>query len=112
VGRALRTHGGDRKSEAVKNTDDNQVDNINLNKGGASSDYTLARLDRDRPELAERVRAGELSANAAAIEAGFCGSVGDDQATRTLETRQTDQKHSIRSIAGNPGRGLLGRIRG
>src|SRR5690242_3559175 len=30
-----------------------------------------ARLDRDRPELAARVRAGELSANAAAIEAGF-----------------------------------------
>jgi hypothetical protein len=33
--------------------------------------YILARLDRDRPDLAARVRAHELSANAAAIEAGF-----------------------------------------
>src|SRR5690242_10037898 len=32
--------------------------------------YVLARLDRDRPDLAERVRARELSANAAAVEAG------------------------------------------
>jgi hypothetical protein len=32
---------------------------------------TLARLNRDHPELAERVEAGELSANAAAIQAGF-----------------------------------------
>jgi hypothetical protein len=31
----------------------------------------LARLDRDNPDLAARVRAGELSANAAAIEAGW-----------------------------------------
>jgi helix-turn-helix, Psq domain len=33
--------------------------------------YTLARLKRDRPDLAEQVVAGELSANAAAIEAGM-----------------------------------------
>jgi len=33
--------------------------------------YDLARLDRDYPQLAARVRSGELSANAAAIEAGF-----------------------------------------
>lgn len=31
----------------------------------------LARLKRDRPDLAERVIAGELSANRAAVEAGF-----------------------------------------
>jgi hypothetical protein len=34
-------------------------------------EYTIARLQRDRPDLAERVIAGELSANAAAIQAGF-----------------------------------------
>ena len=33
--------------------------------------YLLARLRRDRPDLAERVRAGELSAHAAVKEAGF-----------------------------------------
>ena len=31
----------------------------------------LKRLKRDRPDLAERVVAGEMSAHAAAIEAGF-----------------------------------------
>jgi len=39
---------------------------------GRGRAYTLARLDRDGlDELAERVRSGELSANAAAIEAGW-----------------------------------------
>jgi|HubBroStandDraft_4_1064222.scaffolds.fasta_scaffold05822_9 hypothetical protein len=33
--------------------------------------YFLARLDRDRQDLAARVRNRELTANAAAIEAGF-----------------------------------------
>ncbi|MEO1979145.1 MAG: hypothetical protein ABGZ24_01350, partial [Fuerstiella sp.] len=33
--------------------------------------YTLRRLARDHADLLARVRAGELSANAAAIEAGF-----------------------------------------
>ena len=40
-----------------------------LVRGTGNRDYTLARLDR--PELAERVRSKELSANKAAIEAGF-----------------------------------------
>lgn len=38
---------------------------------GTSSDYTLRRLRRDNPDLAERVLSGELSAHAAAQEAGF-----------------------------------------
>ena len=33
--------------------------------------YTLRRLEKDHPELFQQVCAGELSANAAAIEAGF-----------------------------------------
>lgn len=45
--------------------------NITRFKRGTKRDYTLARLHRDRPDLAQRVEAGELSANAAAIEAGF-----------------------------------------
>jgi len=38
---------------------------------GNQATYTLARLKRDHPALADRVVAGELSANAAAIAAGF-----------------------------------------
>ena len=57
-------HGGDRTA---------QGDNITLisNPRGTSATHTLKRLKRDNPELAERVVNGELSANAAAIEAGF-----------------------------------------
>jgi hypothetical protein len=43
-------------------------DNISF---GTSTRYTLARLDRDRPDLAAKVRAKEITANAAAIQAGF-----------------------------------------
>jgi hypothetical protein len=43
----------------------------NSKANGTTIDYTLARLDRDQPELAAQVRAGKLSANAAAIQAGF-----------------------------------------
>ena len=58
-------HGGDRRPE--------QGDNVTLKNGdrGNSESYTVRRLKRDRPELAEKVIEGEMSANAAAIEAGF-----------------------------------------
>lgn len=42
-----------------------------IKEGTDTKEYKLTRLDRDRPDLAARVRAGELSANAAAIAAGF-----------------------------------------
>jgi hypothetical protein len=45
-------------------------DNIRTDYGTAAT-YTLRRLKRDRPDLAERVIVGELTAHAAAIEAGF-----------------------------------------
>ena len=38
---------------------------------GTDPTYIVRRLKRDRPDIADRVIAGELSANAAAIEAGF-----------------------------------------
>jgi len=40
-------------------------------RAGNAADYTIARLRRDKPQLAARVERGELSANAAAIEAAF-----------------------------------------
>ena len=46
------------------NSADN-VDNVNNNKGGNSESYTVRRLKRDRPGLAEKVIEGEMSANAA-----------------------------------------------
>ena len=50
----------------------NSPDNIRPNKDhGTSESYTVRRLKRDRPELAQKVIQGEISANAAAIEAGF-----------------------------------------
>jgi hypothetical protein len=61
-------NGGDRRSQEF------QFDISNRSRsgqGGTSRDYTLARLKRDRPDLAELVIGGALSANAAAIEAGF-----------------------------------------
>jgi hypothetical protein len=65
--RAAGPHGGDRRSEEFKN----QGYIVTLKDRGNASKYTVARLERDRPDLAARVEAGEMSAHAAAIEAGF-----------------------------------------
>lgn len=46
-------------------------DNVMEAEQGNSRAYTLTRLQKDYPEIFERVKAGELSANAGAIEAGF-----------------------------------------
>ena len=60
------THGGDRKS------DEYQVDDVNSIGAGNSATYLTARLKRDRPDIAERLVAGEFkSVRAAAIEAGI-----------------------------------------
>jgi hypothetical protein len=68
VGRTLRKHGGDRRSHEAKG---NQVyDDVNL-KGGHRKSYLLARLDRDHPVLAARVRQRELTPHAAARLAGI-----------------------------------------
>jgi len=72
TGEVLGQHGGDRKSEKVKD----QVGNARL-KGNGSVERILAQLDRDElaglhtGRLADKVRRGEMSANAAAIEAGY-----------------------------------------
>lgn len=58
-------HGGNRKSEEF------QGDNVTLKRRGNDPTYTCRRLLRDHPDLFERVKSGELSANAAAVEAGF-----------------------------------------
>jgi hypothetical protein len=62
VGKATK-HGTNQHSEGGH-------DNVMSSQGNAAT-YTLARLKRDHPDLAARVVAGELTANAAAIQAGF-----------------------------------------
>lgn len=46
-------------------------DSITTSANDRGATYVLRRLKRDHPELAEKVVAGQMSANAAAIEAGF-----------------------------------------
>lgn len=55
-----------------KHQDAESVDNVNRTASkGNSRAYTVTRLQREAPELFAKVAAGEMSANAAAIEAGF-----------------------------------------
>jgi hypothetical protein len=97
----LADNGGDRKSEQY------QFDNIKLKHGGGTSEtYTLRRLKRDRSDLAQKVISGEMSANAAAIEAGFRDktftvSSNVDKAARTLR-KHFDPDELCRALKGNP----------
>ena len=59
----------DEPGHPVPNHDN--IMNRNKAEQGTSLGYTLDRLKRDHPDLFERVKAKEISANAAAIEAGF-----------------------------------------
>ena len=72
-------HGGDRKSDEIKSNNitldsdlfvDPEPDKPKAERG-TSRAYTLTRLKNERPDLFERVKAKEISANAAAIEAGW-----------------------------------------
>ena len=62
-------HGGDRRSEQAPIKRINGA--LDPKRGPNRRDATLARLHRDSPGLYDRVVAGELSANRAAIQAGF-----------------------------------------
>ena len=58
----LGSHGGGRE----------QVDIINLNPGGTSATYLARRIARDRPDILERMKAGDFrSVRQAAIAAGI-----------------------------------------
>lgn len=69
--RKLGNHGGDRKS-TLYNKVDNQGDNITLKQWGTNPEYLTARIARDRPDIHERMKAGEYkSVRAAAKDAGI-----------------------------------------
>ena len=59
----LPAHGGSRAR-------DNEQGSTATSKN-RGTEYIIGRLKRDRPDLAQRVVDGDLTANAAAIEAGF-----------------------------------------
>lgn len=61
---------------------------------GNSLSYTLARLLREHPKLYKRVIAGELSANAAAIEAGFRKRPTPLEQIRKLIAKLTPQERA------------------
>lgn len=61
-------HGGDRKSARFIKSNNITLD---VSERGTRKAYTLDRLKRKHKALFDKVVAGELSANAAAIEAGF-----------------------------------------
>jgi len=66
---ALALYRQEMKEQGARNDlRSNPTEVIRNDRGKA---YMLDRLQRERPDLFERVKAGELSANAAAIAAGF-----------------------------------------
>lgn len=89
----LAKHGGDRKSE------DYQVDNVNLKtKGGNDTEYTLRRLARDCPEMLDKIEAGELSVNAAAIQAGIRKKPTPEEQCRAAFMRCSDQRAMLKEL--------------
>lgn len=61
---ARQPHGANQHTSGVRNTNSS-------NGHSQTAGDNLRRLKRDNPTLAQRVISGELTANAAAIEAGF-----------------------------------------
>jgi len=67
----LRSHGGDRRSQEARNAREDQGSDRTL-KRGDNAGYIRARLQRDHPEIAEQLEAGQfMSARQAAIAAGI-----------------------------------------
>ena len=62
---AMKEQGNNQHTSKLNNIKDAQV------VAGTSKAYTCERLKRDVPELFEEVKAGRMSANAAAIQAGI-----------------------------------------
>ena len=57
--------------DGIVNSYNITIDKQLVDDRGTSISYTLRRLARNHPDLLERYAAGELTANAAAIQAGF-----------------------------------------
>jgi hypothetical protein len=78
------------------------TDNISIKpEHGTSRAYTLDRLKRERPDLFDKVAAGDMSANAAAIEARFPGK-NKDAAALTADTNGDGLRHVASLTASAP----------
>jgi hypothetical protein len=82
-------------------------DNVTIkSERGNARPYLLTRLKRSNPELFAKVVAGELSANAAAIEAEKPAGV-NRRAVSTLARREEESRIAVTGscpVAGRPGR--------
>lgn len=81
-------HGGDRKSADIK-SDISTLDK-DPNRRGTGQDYALRKLRKDAPELHADVLAGNLSAHAAMVKAGF--------RPKTFTVRANDADSTARSL--------------
>ena len=64
-------HGGDRRSDAIKLYDKNNDVQLDKAPTGNRREAMLRRLRADRPDIHARVLAGEITAHAGMVEAGF-----------------------------------------
>lgn len=75
IKQALLAHGGNHnpkgRNQYSDNSESGQGSVTTLTTQDRGANYNIRRLNRDNPELANRVMAGELSPDAAAVEAGF-----------------------------------------
>jgi hypothetical protein len=85
------------QSGRPENNPNNNEKNVRIKSHGNSREYTLARLDRDRPDLAAKVDAGLMTANAAAIEAGFRKNLKRKKLTRVERMQTKMQREWTRS---------------
>jgi hypothetical protein len=78
-------------------------DNVIItSKQGNSRAYTLTRLKRERPDLYARVKAGELSANAAAIEAGWRSNDALTKLRRAWKSASSDDRMTFLAEIDDP----------
>jgi len=77
-------------------------DNVRIGYGNSAA-YTIARLDRDNPELAAAVREGRISANAAAIQAGWRKQLTPlEQFARLWRKCSEEERMAIREFIDSP----------
>lgn len=92
---ALIRHEVEAAEERLRGKDGRFLHNDSVKmEGGNAATYALRRLKRDRPDLAEKVVAGEMSANAAAIEAGFRKPASPLKALQTAWSRASEDERA------------------
>ena len=82
--------GGDRRSTDYQTKTDNVSNGLAEEHHGNRRSYTLDRLHRQQPDLYQQVVDGQLSANAAAVQAGW--------RPRTFTVRADDPGHIARTL--------------